>query len=453
MKKTLILLILLTFAGVCLTACSDRPANLTETEETAPETEPYVEPPKTYLEALRENLGYQDFPDSIHCYTEPLIPEEAFVDSSQISFGEPEERFISWNHMYNLEIDAGEYGSFVDTNPNGNFLTEADGKRVKLCPYDWCRDDVNEACTHVDLSAGVVAGDWVYFVGRNACAAAPNHPKKSKIGYVNMLLRYSISDHKIEKVLDLGDFSRIQLSYNGLLWISTTHPTANIDYTILIDGKNGIAAKLPGTIAPDTVGYGDALYRWILGKGLVRYTAALEEEGVVYADTNSDIRENRKVIGTCRRGILLQKRTENADGSATDTITYITEKGKEAVLLKDHPVSFWDTAGDKLYCQPHAPEERHVFNAVFGQNTREYTVSYAGDVRVYSLTGGDSCTIVFTESMTPGEFLLYCQPYGDSIRISTISPQTEPGAYPMRRQYLVNNGKLILDGEEEYRSY
>lgn len=121
MKKTLILLILLTFAGVCLTACSDRPANLTETEETAPETEPYVEPPKTYLEALRENLGYQDFPDSIHCYTEPLIPEEAFVDSSQISFGEPEERFISWNHMYNLEIDTGSTEALSTPIPTGIF--------------------------------------------------------------------------------------------------------------------------------------------------------------------------------------------------------------------------------------------------------------------------------------------------------------------------------------------
>ncbi len=450
MKKNLLILLL---AILCLASCSERPVNLTETVETEPETEPYVEPPKTYLEALAENLGYQDFPDSIHCYTEPLIHEEDFVDPSQITFGEEEERFISWNHMFDLEIDAGEYGSFFDTNPNGNFLTDADGKRVKLCSYDWCRDDVNEACTHIDLSNGVVAGDFVYFVGANFCQAATNHPQKGFTEKVNMLLRYSITDHRIEKVLDLGDLSRIRLAYNGLLWISTTHPAANIEYTVLLDGENGIAAKLPGTVAPDTVGYGDALYCWILGKGLVRYNAALEQEGVVFADPNPDIRDSRRVIGTCRRGIVLQKRTENADGSVTDTITYITEKGKEAVLLKDHPVSFWYTAGDKLYCVPHAPEERHVFNAVFGENTREYTVPNAGDVRAYSLTGGDSYTTVFNESMTPGEFLLFCQPYGDSIRISTISPQTEPGKYPIRRQYLIKNGGLILDGEEEYRSY
>ena len=451
MKKNLLILLL---AAICLVSCSERPANLTETVETEPETEPYIEPPKTYLEALRENLGYQDFPDSIHCYTEPLIREEDFVDPSQITFGEEEERFISWNHMYNLEIDAGEYGGFIDTNPNGNFLTDAKGKRVKLCPYDWCREDVNEACTHVDLSNGAVTGDWVYFVGSNFCQASPNHPKKSHTtGKINMLLRYSLEEHRIEKVLDLGDFSHIRLAYNGLLWISTTHPAANIEYTVLLDGENGIAAKLPGMVKPDTVGYEDALYCWILGKGLVRYNAALEEEGVIYSDTSSDLRDNRLVIGACRRGIVMQKRTENAGGSVTDTITYITEKGKEAVLLRDHPVSFWYTAGDKLYCVPHAPEDRHIFNAVFGENTREYTVPTAGDVRVYSLTGGDSYTTVYTESMTPGEFLLFCRPYGDSIRISTLVPPTSPGTYPLRRQYLIKNGSLILDGEEEYRQY
>lgn len=450
MKKSLIWLLL---AVLLLTSCSERPANLTETVETEPETEPYIEPPKTYLEALRENLGYQDFPDSIHCYTEPLIHEEDFVDPSQITFGEEEERFISWNHMYELEIDAGEYGSFIDTNPNGNFLTDADGKRVKLCPYDWCRDDVNEACTHMDLSNGAVAGDWVYFVGRNACVAAPNHPKKDKGGHVNMLLRYSVTDHRIEKVLDLPGYSWFRMAYNGVIYLRTMHPTANIDYTILIDGENCIASKISADPTPDTAGYKDSIYQWELGRGLVRYTAAFEEEGVVYADANTDIRLNRSVAGTCSKGIVLQDRREKSDGSVTDTITCITEKGKETVLLKDHPKSFWYTAGDKLYCVPHAPEDRHIFNAVFGENTREYTVPTAGDVRVYSLTGGDSYTTVYTESMTPGEFLLFCQPYGDSIRISTLVPPTSPGTYPLRRQYLLKNGSLILDGEEEWQQY
>lgn len=451
MKKLLLFLLL---PLLCLLSCSERPSELAESMETAPETEPYIEPPKTYLQALAENLGYQDFPDSIHCYTEPLIREEDFVDPAQITFGGKEERFVSWNHMYNLEIDAGDYGGAFETNPSGNFLTDADGNRTKLCPYDWCREDVSEICTHLDLSAGAVAGDWVYFVGANSCQAAPNHPKKSSnTGKVNMLLRYSLAEHRIEKVLDLGDFSHIRLAYNGLLWITTTHPAANISYLILLDGVNGIAAKLPGDVTPDTVGYGDSLYCWILGKGLVRYNAALEEEGIVFADSSTGLRNNRKVIGTCRRGIVLQKRTENTDGSVTDTITYITEKGKEAVLLRDHPISFWITAGDNLYCVPHAPEDRHLFNAVFGTNTREYTVSTAGDVRVYSLTGGDSYTTVYTESMTPGEFLLFCQPYGDSVRISTLVPPTVPGTYPLRRQYLFKNGALILDGEEEWKQY
>jgi len=308
MKKCLIWLLL---AVLLLTSCSERPANLTETVETAPETEPYIEPPKTYLEALRENLGYQDFPDSIHCYTEPLIHEEDFVAPSQITFGEEEKRFISWNHMYELEIDAGEYGGFIGTNPNGNFLTDAKGKRVKLCPYDWCREDVNEACTHVDLSNGAVAGDWVYFVGQNSCVAAPNHPKKDRGGHVNMLLRYSVTDHTIEKVLDLGGPSFIRMAHNGVIYLRTMHSTANIDYTILVDGENGIAAKISRNTTPDTVGYGDYLYEWQLGKGLVRYTAAFEEEGVVYSDTNPDIRNKRAVIGTCRRGVVLQKRGRN----------------------------------------------------------------------------------------------------------------------------------------------
>lgn len=450
MKKSLIWLLL---AVLLLTSCSERPANLTETAETEPETEPYVEPPKTYLEALRENLGYQDFPDSIHCYTEPLIHEEDFADPSQITFGEEEERFISWNHKYALEIDAGEYGGYFDDNSNGNFLTEAEGKRVKLCPYDWCREDVNETCTHIDLSNGVVAGDWVYFVGANSCVAAENHPKKDKSGKVNMLLRYSISEHKIEKVLDLGGSSRIQMAHNGVIYLRTLHSAANIDYTILVDGVNGMAAKISRNTTPDTVGYGDYLYEWKLGKGLVRYTAAFENEKVVFADPNPDIRANRKVIGTCRSGVVLQKRTENADGSVTDTITYITEKGKEGILLKDHSPAYWYTAGNNLCCVPDAPEDRHLFSAVFGQNTREYTVPNVGEVRFYSLSGGDSYTTVYTESMTPGEFLLFCQPYGDSIRISTLVPPTVPGTYPLRRQYLLKNGALILDGEEEWKQY
>ncbi|MBQ2725812.1 MAG: hypothetical protein IJF78_08905 [Clostridia bacterium] len=453
MKNDMKTLLILLLAALCLVSCSERPANLTETVETEPETEPYVEPPKTYLEALRENLGYQDFPDSIHCYTEPLIHEEDFVDPSQITFGEEEERFISWNHMYELEIDAGEHGSFFDTNPNGNFLTDAKGKRVKLCPYDWCREDVNEACTHVDLSNGAVAGDWVYFVGQNSCVGAPNHPKKDSSGDINMLLRYSVTDHTIEKVLDLGGPSFIRMSHNGVIYLRTIHSTANIVYTILIDGENSIAAKISGDITPNTVGYEDSVYEWVLGCGLVRYTPALKTDKVIFEDTNPDIRANRKVIGSCKNGIVLLKRTENADGSVTDTITYITEKGKEGVLLKDHPQASWYIAGNNLYCVPHAPEDRHLFNAVFGTNTREYTVSTAGEVRAYSIYDTDSYTTVYTESMTTGEFLLYCQPYGNSIRISTLVPPTSPGTYPLRRQYLIKNGSLILDGEEEYRQY
>ncbi len=450
MKKVILFLLL---AAFLLASCSERPANLTETAETAPESEHYAEPPKTYLEALRENLGYQDFPDSIHCYTEPLIREEDFVSPSQIIFGEEEKRFISWNHMYDLEIDAGEYGSFVDTNPNGNFLTEANGRRAKLCPYDWCREDENEACTHLDLSAGVVAGDWVYFVGRNFCVAAPNHPKKDKGGHINMLLRYSITEHKIEKVLDLPGTSLIDMAHNGVIYLRTMDNTANIDYTILIDGENGIAAKTSRRVTPDTVGFRDYIYQWNLGQGLVRYTAALEQDGIIFADTNSDLRNNRKVIGTCKSGIVLQKRTENADGSVTDTITYITEKGKEGTLLRDHSSAYWFTAGNSLYCVPYTPQDRHLFNAVFGTQTREYTVPYVGDVRVYSLSGGDSYTTIYTESMTPGEFLLFCQPQGDSVRISTLVPPTESGTYPLRRQYSLNNGQLILDGEEKWQQY
>lgn len=106
-----------------LPSCAERP-DIDETEETEEETE-YVPPEKDYLTKLAENKGYQDYPDSIHCYTKPLIDLEDYCDKSELTFdtSQPEDgRFLSCSYRYQLEITSSQ-GGFVTENANSNYLT------------------------------------------------------------------------------------------------------------------------------------------------------------------------------------------------------------------------------------------------------------------------------------------------------------------------------------------
>lgn len=450
-----------------LFSCSDRPAGLDETEETAPETEEYTAPPKDYLAQLADNPGYADFPDSVWCYQPALVSEEDFVTVDEIEF-DPDEptdgRFISYNYSRQVEFISEDTGDgYITSYPNVNYLTSPDGRRTKLCPYDDCREDTWEPCTHINLDGGWVLGDWVYFTGANRCIAAPNHPNRSdENNAVNMLLRYSLKEHRIEKLLDLPGTATPAFCAYGVLCLGVPDPLSGTRYFILVD-KNSNAAKAPLILHCNTP-CGGYLYGSYDGK-LYRCSYNLTERTEIPL-THSGSTLYPAIFGVSHERLYLRildtagdpkNSVEDQSGHNT-TLVLLDTKGKETPLLD----GVYDAVVTPNYLYVTMRDTRYVFSVtdIHGDETTFYANSGSQVIR-YSLASdgtieGDG-TVVFdseTDAAAEGEYLHSIEPYGDSIRIMTFfAPPLEGNRICGSRMYLLTDDGIIEDGEELMRQY
>ena len=476
MKKSLIWLLL---AVLLLTSCSERPANLTETVETEPETEPYIEPPKTYLEALRENLGYQDFPDSIHCYTEPLIREYSDISAITFDLESKETRFISYNDLYSLEIQWSDGEATLD-QPNCNYLTEADGTRIKLCPYEYCRNDITELCSHVNLTNGKIIGDWIYFTGSNECIGAPAHPNREEgiLGKVNMLLRYSITENRIEKVMDLPGNASLDIAAYGVMYLSVWNDDLSGWQTVLVDPENQIAAVHSYVSLHDAVPYDGWLYYGCLN----RISPDLSEQETVanynhslYIEFLGNSKNTFWFLVDCDAADDMKKAPKlyhntSSVGKRSYLLTYTPRDGFVKVL--DH-LSHAVLTNDSLYVTKRGNRQSFIVTEdrttdpdhiaalslqdVSFPSPEKFFVDTDGTVIRYALTASgkmdpDSGTVFCSEP--PGEYLNRITSFGNSIRMHTIlyANETENAHrigsdyYYFERNYLCSPD-LRLDGE------
>lgn len=469
MKKNLYLLVSITLLMFCLllSSCSERPDGLNETEETAPETEEYVEPPKDYLTQLADNLGYADFPDSVWCYQPALVSEEDFVAVDEIEFDldtPTDGRFISYNYTRIVEFISEDTGDgYITSYPNVNYLTSPDGTRTKLCPYDDCREDAYEPCTHINLQENAwVLGDWVYFTGANRCIAAPNHPNRSEEnGAVNMLLRYSLKEHRIEKLLDLPGTVTPRFSAYGVLYLGVEDPVSHTRYFLLVD-QNDNVAKAPLVLHCSTP-FGGYLYG-TYGGVLYRCNYDLTER-VEIPLTHAGGSLVPAICGVSHDRLYLRILDNHGDvklsfeDQSDDNITLVMldAKGKETVLLD----GVYDAVvtDDYLYAAMRDTNFAFSYTTNSGEEQNCYSNS-TGQVIRYELAAdgtikGDG-TVVFdvkTDTTEAGEYLHSIEPYGDSIRIMTFfPPPSEEENLLGSRYYLITDDGIREDGEELMRS-
>lgn len=468
-KLTLLILALL----LLLPSCMDRPDQLDNTEpETEAETE-YTPPPKSYLEQLRDNLGYFDGPDSIFCYVKPLVEKSDYIMPEEMAYDldrEEETRFLSCNHTYSYEVAFvnmdGKDDLFARSDaPNIVYLTEADGTRTKLCPYEECRDDFYETCTHlagVVVRSAVVYEDYVYFLGRNLNAAAPNNPRREdhdlpELARVHMLLRYSLTEHRIEKVLDLPGGSSITGAGYGLIYLSTYDTYANIFYGILYSPDDNTAAKFPNlnvyreNMTPDGIylEQNDGTYR-LYEPNLASYTEAERNphrrwriEGYLFDGSDEKI---------------VWDGFTKMDGQAW-RLTYIDSRGREEVVLDK--ITSYHITDDAVYVTEYA-DARVVYaytDDAWSHALEEDGIMYVNnapcvyryDLNAYGRIDLESKTVVFTEgadTLSPDEKIVEVHAYGDYIRVATAHPPMEGSDDRcVWRKYIVKNGTVTFDGE------
>lgn len=457
MRKFVFLLTALTLL-LLLPSCAERP-DIEETEETETEEE-YIKPPKDYLEQLAENLGYTDYPDSVWCYQPALVTEEDFVSIDKIKFdmSEPSpKRFISWNYMYHLELThESSGGMWITEYPNSSFITTADGTRTKLCPYEECREDDGDTCAHISLAGGHVLGDWVYFEGGNECIAAPNHPNRSDVnGQVNMLMRYSISENRVEKLIDLPSYVSKIFSAYGVLYVEVTDPLSNVPYMLLVD-SNGSVCRTKTLQNVGTFPANGKLYGVYNGE-LFCHTPALEEFATVTAASS--------VIGEYN-GNLYLKRTDTGgkyagildDQSAyRESVVLLTPDGKETVLLDN--IYAAKAAGGYLYTVMHQPAV-HLFD-IGGESGEKIFLNNDGKVLRYPLSNDGKIDgegeVVFDTSLhctESGEYIYQIDDFGDSVRVTTFfAPPLEDDWRCGQRMYVLTEDGAREDGEGMLSQY
>ena len=458
-KLTLLTLALM----LLLPSCMDRPDQLDNTEpETEAETE-YTPPPKDYLDQLSLDPGYADFPDSVWCYQKAVIDEDDFVSADEIAFdpdNPAEERFISYNYTRTVEFlldeNAPEYAEttgYITHYPNVNYLTYADGIREKLCPHTDCREDFYEPCTHVDLSNGKIVGDWVYFIGQNFCAAAPSNPKRGENGYVNMLLRYSLSEHRIEKYLDLPDRAYNCFTAYGVLYIELTDPFSGTKYFLLID-EDGKTAKAPFVSSVKTPLDG---YLWGTYGGKVcraSHDLTAREEITLKNAGNPSIRGSAG--GRLYLMLALPVHTEN-NAEAERYIVTLDSKLKETALLGG--IFDFVVTEDYLYMLNHDTSLAFTITDSLGEE-RKYYRNCDNKVIRYSLNSNGTISgegvVVFdsaADASGEGEHIIGIERYGDYVKVRTFfAPPSEENNLPGTRTYIITDEGAKEDGEGLYHS-
>ncbi len=473
--KKFILLLLLSMTVVLFFSCAERP-DIDETEETEEETE-YTPPEKDYLTKLAEDKGYHDFPDSIHCYTKPLIASSEYVPKSDLTFdtSDPtDERFLSCSYRYEMEIISGG-DAYIDEHANASYLTMPNGERRKLCPYQWCREEFEEKCTHIDLVSGKVIDNYVYFIGENTCVGSPNHPDRAQDnGNINMLLRYSLETHKIEKVLTLPGMSFIQFAAYGVLYLNVRDETRNTHYYLLLDCDNLKVAESSApyggigyhTITEDFIYYLDSNYRYER-QTLYRCHPDLTEYEKIHEFQNG----NYRLLGEYR-GNLYLTREYNASDETTEPIKRtmfeavknlktdilrLSRTGNTSVLrtdvfraiLTDGVLYTTDLSPRKLFDMKKPDGRRDETDLGFytncGTTITAHKLSLNGTVR--------ASETVFDETVhSSEESLLNIQKYGNSILAITATPPTLPNYAYVYHKYHLTDETVVEIGEGNSKS-
>ena len=465
-KLTLLPLVLL----LLLTSCMDRPDQLDNTEpETEAETE-YTPPPKSYLEQLRDNLGYFDGPDSIFCYVKPLVEKSDYITPEEMAYDldrEEETRFISCNHIYSYEVAFvnmdGKDDLFARSDaPNIVYLTEADGTRTKLCPYEECRDDFYETCHHLvfPLSSALVYEDYVYFLGANLNAAAPNNPLREKhdlpeLARVHMLLRYSLKDHRIEKVLDLPGYSAITCAGYGLIYLSTYDTYSNIFYGILYSPDDNTAAKFPNLyISRDSltadgiyIPQDDGTYR-LYEPNLASYKEA---------ERNPHRRWRKEAYRLDGSDEFVPFNSFSKMDNQAWRLWYIDSRGREEIALEE--ITSCHITDDAVYMTEYAdarelytyPEESWLYDYYETMYVNTAPCVYRYDLKPNGRIDPESKTVVFTEgidTLSAEERIFEVHPFGDYIRVATVHPPMDgTDDRCVWRKYIVKDGTVTFDGE------
>lgn len=450
MKKAVILLL----AAVLLSAgCANRPENLNETEETSSAEEEYTAPPKTYMEEIAQIVGYHDLGDSVLCYSEPLIGTEDCVSAGEINWSaEEDSRFLSCHYTYTLEYTFNTTTTWYD-HPNGNYLTTADGERTKLCPDEECRNDYGMLCTHLDLFSAMldtqnaVCENWVYFIGASDCFGSPDHPYRGWTNdKVNMLLRYSITEHTIENVMFLPDSSVLRNVYRGILYITSSDSVSHTPVVIIVDGVNLKAAITEETSGVhNSIGIGDYLVT-LTGTGQVIGCSAGLTQQVLLASLDS----GGTLLGKAEGKLWMRSRSSDSQWK----IIGMDEKYETHILDREfHANTGFAVAGEHLYTWS-TDALRCVFSydnpAYNPHNSSEKILSiYAFDdeIAACSLGNGRKNDVFYESTLPEGEYITGADAFGDYLRIETTKePDHEVSGYPILTYYIWKNGKIIPDG-------
>lgn len=485
MKKLLLMLTLaVLLAG--MSSCSERPIKLDlpeETSETGKKSDP---PPKTYLEALEADLGYQDYPDSILCYTDPLM-EYNVLPFEYIHFTaeEPDERFISYNYTYELQL-VHENDVFTATQPNANYLTRPDGTRQKLCPYQTCRDDLWEACSHLSLAGGVVYGDFVYFSGANRCVGWKDHPNRDGILEVNMILRYDIAKNTVEKVMYTNGTTRMMTAKYGVLFFTVDDNLMCMELatgeTAFVPDENRLIRKMMYPLKyEETQFYYDewdgetcTIYAAEYDMSEVslhrQFTVPEELAGGSVSLTDSGIYLMQYQSMDEKSWDFTLSRMDFTAASAYD-LWLIDENGNPKLLLEN--LAECVIASDCIYAAEY--ENRAVFTTPFIKTEDNrflhefeeyYTVSgvtNAGTLMRYeiqkdgTLADGEAVFTEGADTRDAEEYLEDIQAYGDAVRVYTLVPFDDSEDSPDReyftgfwrhwRTYIVTADEVVQDSD------
>lgn len=255
--------LLLTFA-LLLTGC----ANSFNNENESTESERVIYVPNTGYD-----YGYYNMVSKKTAQKKPLLMEGSYADVSEIEFDTDyieDGRYISCDEYFeNVYPD----GTISSRYPNGNYLTNSDGERIKLCPDPVCRKNNDEYCSHVNLMGGYVDGNYVYYIGKYK---NPNKKKNvtertfTSLDYSCYLMRYDISENNEEVITELPYWSGLVFSAYGCIYIIVDEPAnaaeslnSRSQRTLIYDKKQNILAesefvsqwKLYGAVA-----FGDKLY-------------------------------------------------------------------------------------------------------------------------------------------------------------------------------------------------
>ena len=269
----LILTLSLLFAGC---------ANSFNNENENTESERVIYAPNT-----GHDYGYYNMVSKKTSQKNPILMKDNYSDVSEIEFDADyieDGRYISCDEYFENVYPDGTVSSRY---PNGNFLTNHDGERIKLCPDPVCRKNNDEYCSHVNLMGGFVDGNYVYYIGKY------KNPRKKKnvtertftsLDYSCYFMRYNIPENNEEVITELPYWSGIAYSAFGCIYINVDElanaaETVNLRArrTLIYDKKKNILAetnfrnpwKLYGAVAfSDKIYLGNEPSEYYPGTGL-----------------------------------------------------------------------------------------------------------------------------------------------------------------------------------------